>query len=170
MADRGIRRHSSKIVDSSTLQKLRDKWRQEGKTVVFTNGCFDILHAGHLDYLEFARNQGDILIVGINSDKSIYRTKGEGRPVVPEQQRAEVLAGLECVDYVTVFEEDEPANLIGRILPDILVKGEDWSHYISGREAVEQNGGKVVLARLTPGLSTSRLIERIREIDRREQR
>ncbi len=160
-----MRLHESKIVDNERLTKLRDGWLREGKTVVFTNGCFDILHAGHLEYLEFARKQGDILIVGLNCDDSIRRTKGVERPVVTEDQRAKIVAGLECVDYVTIFCEDEPADLIKKIKPDVLVKGEDWAHYVSGRETVESRGGRVVLARLTPGLSTSNLIKRIREID-----
>ncbi len=140
----------------------RARLRREGRQVVFTNGCFDILHVGHIDYLAFARNQGDALIVGMNSDASAQRNKGPQRPIVPEADRALVLAALECVDYVIMFDEDEPAPLIEQLLPDILVKGEDWSHYVSGREAVEANGGRVVLAKLVEGRSTTNLIERIR--------
>ncbi len=160
-----MRLHESKIIDTDRLTELRSGWQAEGKTVVFTNGCFDILHAGHLEYLEFARRQGDILIIGLNSDNSIRRAKGEARPIVSEDQRAKMVAGLECVDYVTIFFENEPAALIEKLVPDVLVKGEDWAHYVSGRETVENHGGRVVLAPLTPGLSTSNLIKRIRELD-----
>ena len=151
-----------KMLSREALLARREQWRQNGRTVVFTNGCFDILHRGHVDYLTFARNQGDVLIVGLNADASVRRAKGPDRPVNDEADRAAVLAALACVDGVIIFEEDEPAALIGALLPDVLVKGEDWAHYVSGREAVEAAGGRVVLARMTPGRSTSRLIERIR--------
>lgn len=132
-----------------------------GQKIVFTNGAFDLLHAGHATYLEFARRQGDVLVVGINSDASVRRYKGAKRPIVDEKNRARLLAALECVDYVTVFDEDEPAELIGELLPDVLVKAEDWAHYVSGREIVEAAGGKVVLAPMVAGLSTSNLIAKI---------
>jgi D-beta-D-heptose 7-phosphate kinase/D-beta-D-heptose 1-phosphate adenosyltransferase len=132
-----------------------------GKKVVFTNGAFDILHAGHVTYLEFARKQGDALVVGLNSDASIRRYKGEKRPVNPQADRAKVLAALECVDYVVLFDEDEPAKLIAELLPDVLVKGSDWAHYVSGRDVVEKSGGKVVLAKLVHGRSTSNVIRKI---------
>jgi len=144
------------------MRKERKRLRAEGKTLVFTNGCFDILHAGHVDYLTFARDQGDVLVVGLNSDASVRKNKGEHRPVVPEKDRAKILAAFETVDYVVIFDEDEPEHLISEILPDVLVKGEDWAHYVSGREIVEQNGGRIVLAPLTKGRSTSDIIERIR--------
>jgi len=136
--------------------------REAGKTLVFTNGCFDLIHAGHVDYLGFARAQGDALVVGLNSDASVRRNKGDRRPIVSQDDRATVLAALECVDFVIVFDDDEPASLIAEILPDVLVKGEDWSHYVSGREVVEANGGKVVLAKMVEGRSTTDIIERIR--------
>jgi len=139
----------------------RARLRAARKRLVFTNGCFDILHPGHIDYLLFSRSQGDALAVGINSDSSVRRNKGPGRPVVPERDRALVLAGLESVDYVVIFDEDEPAALVGEILPDVLVKGEDWKHYVSGREAVEAAGGRVVLAPLVPNRSTTDIIGRI---------
>lgn len=129
-----------------------------------TNGTFDILHAGHTGYLEWARSQGDRLIVGLNTDASIRRIKGEKRPLVPEPHRAAMLAALECVDAVVLFDENEPRDLIARLLPDVLVKAEDWSHYVSGRDVVEANGGEVRLAPMTDGLSTSELIDKICQV------
>jgi D-beta-D-heptose 7-phosphate kinase/D-beta-D-heptose 1-phosphate adenosyltransferase len=131
--------------------------------LVFTNGCFDILHAGHADYLAFARNQGDALVIGLNSDSSVRKIKGKLRPLVNQNDRARVLAALEAVDYVVTFNETEPAGLISKIIPDVLVKGADWAHYVSGRDIVEKHGGKVVLARLTPGRSTTSVIEKIKK-------
>jgi len=139
----------------------RARQKSAGKIVVFTNGCFDILHCGHVAYLNFARMQGDVLILGMNSDASVKRNKGEDRPINCEQDRAEVLASLECVDFVVLFDEDEPASLIGDILPDVLVKGEDWAHYVSGRDVVEAAGGKVVLAQMVAGRSTTGTIEKV---------
>lgn len=159
-----MRTSESKIRSRSDMKAERDRLKREGKQVVFTNGCFDLLHAGHVSYLQFAREQGDVLVVGINSDASVKRAKGDKRPLVGERDRALVLAALECVDYVVVFDEDEPAALIAEIIPDILVKGEDWAHYVSGREVVEQHGGRVVLAPLKEGFSTSGLISRIRNL------
>jgi len=144
------------------MRSERVRLREQGKRLVFTNGCFDLLHAGHVQYLAFARGQGDALLVGLNSDDSVRRNKGPERPLVPSAERALVLASLEAVDYIVVFEEDEPADLIAELLPDVLVKGEDWRHYVSGREIVEQNGGRVVLAQLIPGRSTTDLIGKIR--------
>lgn len=126
-----------------------------------TNGTFDLLHAGHTGYLEWARAQGDRLIVGLNTDASIQRIKGKKRPLVEEPYRAALLAALESVDAVVLFDEDEPVNLIQTLLPDVLVKAEDWSHYVSGRDIVEANGGEVRLAPMTEGLSTSSLLDRI---------
>lgn len=147
---------------AEAMRERREALRELGKTVVFTNGAFDILHVGHLQYLQFARQQGDCLVVGLNSDASIRRYKGPGRPVNPCEDRARMLLGLRCVDFLVVFEEDEPRDLIAKILPDVLVKGADWAHYVSGRDVVEANGGKVVLADMVAGRSTSRLIDRIR--------
>lgn len=158
-----VKRCESKILGIAAMRKERERLRAEGKSLVFTNGCFDILHAGHVDYLAFARDQGDALVVGLNSDASVRENKGKRRPVVPEKDRAKMLAALEAVDYVVIFDEDEPEHLISEILPDVLVKGEDWAHYVSGREIVEQNGGRVVLAPLTEGRSTSDIIRKIRE-------
>ena len=134
-----------------------------GKKVVFTNGAFDILHLGHLTYMTFARQQGDCLVVGLNSDASVRRYKTDKRPIVPQLERATLLAGLKCVDYVVIFDEDEPKELIAHILPDVLVKGEDWAHYVSGRDIVEANGGKVVLAKMVEGRSTTNVIKKILE-------
>lgn len=152
----------SKILNSEEISQARSALRSANKKLVFTNGCFDIMHAGHVSYLEFARSQGDALAVGLNSDDSVRRLKGPTRPVNPAQMRARVLAALESVDYVIIFNEDEPEALIKKITPDILVKGEDWAHYVSGREWVEQHGGSVVLAPMVEGLSTTNLINRLR--------
>jgi len=159
-----MRAPETKIMRREDFPSVRETLRREGHTLVFTNGCFDILHSGHTSYLFFARAQGDALVVGLNSDRSVKTGKGDKRPVNPEEERARVLAALECVDYVVVFDEDEPAPLIGEILPDVLVKGEDWAHYVSGRETVEQNGGKVVLAPLVQGRSTTSTIQRIIDV------
>jgi D-glycero-beta-D-manno-heptose 1-phosphate adenylyltransferase len=156
-----MRAAQSKILPADTAAELRNTWKAAGETVVMTNGTFDLLHAGHTGYLEWARAQGDRLIVGLNSDASIQRIKGDKRPLVPEPHRATLLAALECVDAVVVFDEDEPRDLIGRLLPDILVKAEDWSHYVSGRDVVEAHGGEVRLAPMLEGMSTSALLDKI---------
>ncbi|HMP74405.1 MAG TPA: D-glycero-beta-D-manno-heptose 1-phosphate adenylyltransferase [Kiritimatiellia bacterium] len=165
-----MRDPESKVISRERMVALREDVRASGQRLVFTNGAFDILHAGHVTYLDFARRQGDALVVGLNSDASVRRYKGDLRPVNPEGERARVLAGLECVDYVVVFEEDEPAELIAAVLPDVLVKGADWAHYVSGREVVEANGGKVVLADLVKGKSTTGTIERILEVYGKEKK
>ena len=144
------------------MRAERDRLHAEGKSLVFTNGCFDILHRGHADYLAFARSQGDALVVGLNSDSSVRRAKGPSRPVNPELDRAYVLGSLRVVDYVVLFEEDEPRDLIAQILPDVLVKGKDWAHYVSGRDILEANGGRVVLDDMVEGRSTTATIERMR--------
>ena len=154
-----------KILDAASMRMERDRLHDEGKSLVFTNGCFDILHRGHTTYLAFARCQGDALVVGLNSDASVKRSKGEGRPVNPQEDRAWVLGSLRAVDYVVVFEEDEPKELISKILPDVLVKGKDWAHYVSGREIVEAHGGRVVLADMVEGRSTTATIARMRGAD-----
>jgi len=137
--------------------------RQSGKDVVFTNGVFDLLHPGHVRYLEAARREGDALIVAINSDRSVQAIKGPLRPINPADERAEVLAALTCVDAVVVFEEDDPQQIIGRLQPDVLVKGADWAHdAIIGRETVEARGGRVVRVALAEGQSTSAIIRKIR--------
>jgi D-beta-D-heptose 7-phosphate kinase/D-beta-D-heptose 1-phosphate adenosyltransferase len=152
----------SKILSRAAARERAEQWRAAGCSVVFTNGCFDLLHAGHVEYLNRARAEGGALIVGLNSDASVRANKGPDRPLVPQDQRALIVAALECVDAVVVFDEPEPAALIEEVGPDVLVKGADWAHYVSGREAVERRGGRVVLAPLVEGLSTSALLCRIR--------
>ena len=156
-----MREAEKKIRERPALAQECARLRAAGKTVVFTNGCFDLMHAGHATYLEFARRQGDVLVVGLNTDASVRRYKGEKRPIVDERNRARMMAALECVDFVTWFDEDEPKALIAELQPDVLVKAEDWAHYVSGREIVEARGGKVVLAPMVAGLSTTKLIEKI---------
>jgi D-beta-D-heptose 7-phosphate kinase/D-beta-D-heptose 1-phosphate adenosyltransferase len=137
----------------------REALRTRGQRVVFTNGCFDLLHAGHVRLLERARAEGDYLIVGLNSDRSVSEIKGPGRPLVPAAARAEVLSAFEAVDLVVAFDEPSPLRLIEAILPDVLAKGADWAHdAIVGRAAVEQAGGRVVRIELLPERSTTRLL------------
>jgi rfaE bifunctional protein nucleotidyltransferase chain/domain len=132
---------------------------------VFTNGCFDLLHPGHILTLERARSLGDALIVGVNSDRSVREMKGAGRPLVPEQERAEVLSALECVDAVVIFDQATPREMVAALLPDVLVKGGDWSSdRIIGREEVEGAGGKVVSIPVLAGHSTSAMVEKIRKL------
>jgi rfaE bifunctional protein nucleotidyltransferase chain/domain len=151
-------------VPLEALLEERARWRSEGRKVVFTNGCYDLLHAGHVDLLGKARALGDLLVVGLNDDDSVRRAKGPGRPVHPLEERAEVLAALEAVDRVVAFGEDTPARLIEALLPDVLVKGADWGRdEIVGRETVEAAGGQVVRVALREGLSTSGLIRRIQD-------
>lgn len=152
----------SKIRTVDELADLSGDLRKAGKTIVLTNGCFDLLHVGHLNYLTAAKALGDVLIVAINTDGSMRRIKGEKRPLNTEADRMQMLAGLSCVDFVTSFDEPDPYLLITRIRPDILVKGGDWEiGQIIGRDFVEQQGGRVVSIPLTAGRSTSRMIERI---------
>lgn len=158
-----MRDHCGKVLTLEQMLVERKRLADDGRILVFTNGCFDLLHAGHVDYLAYARNQGDALVVALNTDASVRRHKGPQRPIVDQEDRARVIAGLESVDYVLLFDEDEPVGLIARLLPDVLVKGEDWSHYVSGREIVEQNGGRVVLAPLSEGRSSTNIIETIRD-------
>jgi D-beta-D-heptose 7-phosphate kinase/D-beta-D-heptose 1-phosphate adenosyltransferase len=136
--------------------------RRAGKRIVFTNGCFDILHVGHVRYLTAAKALGDVLIVGLNSDRSVRQIKEPRRPVVPEDQRAEVLAGLQCIDYIVLFDEPDPLVLIRTLRPDILVKGDDWpEEQIIGADFVKAGGGKVVRIPVVPDTSTSEIIARI---------
>jgi len=138
--------------------------KRNGRRVVFTNGCFDLLHPGHIRSLEQARALGDVLIVGLNSDASVRQLKGEGRPVIPERERAEILAALESVDAVVIFDDLTPREVIAGLLPDVLVKGGDWpGDQIVGREEVEAAGGRVVLAPVVPGYSTTDILKKIRE-------
>ena len=145
--------------------QLAARLRAEGKRLVFTNGVFDLLHPGHVRYLQRARALGGALIVGLNSDRSVRANKGDGRPITPEAERAEILAALACVDAVVVFDEDTPYEIIVAIQPDVLVKGADWADdAIVGRDSVEARGGTVVRVPVEPGYSTSAIIERIRHL------
>jgi rfaE bifunctional protein nucleotidyltransferase chain/domain len=153
-----------RILTVKEMRAERDRLVSEGKELVFTNGCFDILHRGHVTYLNFARNQGDALVVALNTDASVKSNKGEDRPVNGEEDRAYVLGTLRSVDYVVFFAEKEPKQVLAEILPQVLVKGKDWSHYVSGREVVEANGGRIVLADMVEGRSTTGTIERILKI------
>lgn len=149
------------IVSNNELIELRQRWLAAGKSVIFTNGCFDLLHPGHIRLLEAARTRGDVLVVAINSDDSVRRLKGDNRPILPEQDRASTLAALAAVDAVTVFAEDTPCPLLERLLPDMLVKGSDWSHWIAGREIVEAAGGRVEPIPVELGYSTTDLVKTI---------
>jgi rfaE bifunctional protein nucleotidyltransferase chain/domain len=151
-----------KIVSLPALARIRAGLRRRGKRVVFTNGTFDILHRGHVEYLAAARKMGDVLIVGLNSDASIRRIKGPKRPVNRAPDRAAVLAALASVDYICSFGEDTPGRMIRRLVPDVLVKGADWKKgEIVGSDVVKESGGSVRTVRLTPGRSTTNVIERV---------
>jgi len=149
-------------LDEAVLQFGRQS--RNGRCVVFTNGCFDLLHPGHIASLEQARRLGDALVVGINSDESVRQLKGAGRPIFPQDERAEILAALECVDAVVIFDDLTPREVVAHLLPDVLVKGGDWaSDQIVGREEVEAAGGRVVSIPTVPGYSTSAILQRIRD-------
>jgi D-beta-D-heptose 7-phosphate kinase/D-beta-D-heptose 1-phosphate adenosyltransferase len=147
--------------DRPALVQARTGWRRDGKTVVFTNGCYDILHPGHIRLLEKARSLGDLLILALNTDCSVARLKGPTRPLISENERARMALMLEAVDAVTLFDEDTPRELIAEVLPDILIKGADWAHFIAGREEVEAAGGKVMALALEPGFSTTNIVEEL---------
>ena len=152
-----------KVVSLATLTGLVRRAKRAGRRVVFTNGCFDLLHVGHVQLLERAKTLGELLVVAINSDRSVRALKGPRRPVVTQAARAQVLAALAAVDYVTIFDQPTPQQLIERLRPDVLVKGADWgASAIVGREAMRRRGGRVVRIPLRRGCSTTRLIERIR--------
>jgi rfaE bifunctional protein nucleotidyltransferase chain/domain len=151
-----------KIRSLEEIVEIRRRLRGAGKKLVFTNGCFDLLHAGHVRYLNQARSLGDALVLALNSDASVRALKGAGRPIVPELERAEVLAALGCVDYILIFDDPTPQRVIDAIVPDVLVKGADWGiTEIVGRETVENAGGRVINLPLVEGTSTSALISRI---------
>ncbi len=151
-----------KIKDRRKLAGIIKELRAKGKRIVFTNGCFDLLHIGHVRYLEEAKALGDVLIVGVNSDTSVRKLKGPQRPILPEEERTEILSGLGCVDYVTLFGETDPLKLITSLHPDVLVKGGDWTkEQIVGREVVERSGGEVVIIPFVGKASTSNLIDTI---------
>lgn len=149
------------LYSRQNLLAARAAWRAEGKIVVFTNGCYDLLHPGHIRLLEKARNLGQVLVLALNTDASVQRLKGPLRPLLNEGERAAVAASLEAVDAVTFFDEDTPRELIAALLPDVLIKGADWAHFIAGREEVEAAGGKVMALALEPGYSTTGIVETI---------
>jgi len=154
-----------KIVSPETLAGLLEKKRQRGRRIVFTNGCFDILHAGHVRYLAQARRLGDLLVVALNTDRSVRAIKGPERPVVSQEERAFVMAALESVDYVTFFDDETPLSLIETLEPDVLVKGGDWEpDRVVGGDLVRSRGGKVVILPYLEGASTTNIIEKIRRI------
>ena len=154
---------AGQVLSLQALAEVVAKARGQGRRVVFTNGCFDLLHVGHLHLLRKARSLGDMLIVGVNSDRSVRQLKGPGRPLINERDRATLLCALEPVDYVVIFDEREPGRVIRRLLPDVLVKGDRYrDHEIVGRDLVKEAGGQVVRVRELPGHSTTSLLERIR--------
>lgn len=151
----------SKLLEREVLVRQRAEWKKQGKIVVFTNGCYDLLHPGHIRLLESARSLGDILILALNTDDSVARLKGPHRPLLPEARRAAMAQSVAAVDVVTLFDEDTPRELIAAVLPDVLVKGADWSHFIAGREEVEAAGGVVLPLPLEPGYSTTNIEKEI---------
>jgi len=151
----------ARLYDRAALREQRQRWKRDGSTVVFTNGCYDLLHPGHIRLLEGARSLGDVLVLALNSDASTRRMKGPSRPILSEGERSAVAAALAAVDAVTLFDEETPRELIADILPDVLVKGADWSHFVAGREEVEAAGGKVMLLPLEPGYSTTNIVDLI---------
>jgi len=155
----------NKIYSREELKKIIDRHRKEGKKMVFTNGCFDILHVGHTRYLTEAKKQGNILVLGLNSDESVRSLKGKERPLIPENERADVIAALESVDYVTIFHELTPLELIEYLKPDILVKGGDWKEKdVVGRDLIEKWGGRVIIIPEVKGSSTTNIIEKIMQV------
>lgn len=162
-AARALRQNGSMATALAALRAERHAWRAAARTVVLTNGCFDLLHPGHVALLERARAEGDVLVVAINSDRSVRGLKGAGRPIVPEAERAEALAALEAVDRVVLYDEPTPIEVVRALTPDVLVKGADWgADEIVGRAEVEAGGGRVVRVPLLAGRSTSALVDRIR--------
>lgn len=147
-----------RLYSRAELLAVRRDWQVAGRKVVFTNGCYDLLHPGHVRLLEKARSLGDILVLALNTDASVARMKGPARPIICQRDRAELAASLAAVDAVTFFDEDTPRELIADLLPDVLVKGADWSHFIAGREEVEAAGGEVLTLPLEPGLSTTNIV------------
>jgi D-glycero-beta-D-manno-heptose 1-phosphate adenylyltransferase len=150
-----------KLYERNELVRMRARWKDEGKRVVFTNGCYDILHPGHIRLLERCRELGDVLILALNTDSSVQRLKGPSRPFLNERERSAIAMSLAAVDAVTLFDEDTPRELIAMVLPDVLVKGADWSHFIAGREEVEAAGGQVLALPLEPGYSTTNIVDEI---------
>ena len=162
---------AEKVLDRNTLKEKVDLLRKAGKRVVFTNGCFDLIHIGHIRLLQKAREKGDCLVVAVNSDSLVRQIKEPGRPVMPEGERAEVVAALGCVDWVTIFSEPDPLVLIRLLTPDVLVKGTDWSEEeIVGAPDVREAGGQVLRIPLVPEISTSGIVERIYSVFSRENK
>jgi D-glycero-beta-D-manno-heptose 1-phosphate adenylyltransferase len=154
----------SNIKSRKEIKEIRTQLKREGKKVVFTNGCFDLIHSGHVDYLIKAKEMGDVLILGLNTDSSVKRIKGDKRPILKQDERAFILSNLKPVDYVTFFEEDTPTEIINDLIPDVLVKGADWAiDKIVGREVVEVNGGEVQTIQFVNDQSTSNIIKIIKE-------
>lgn len=154
----------SNIKSRSEIKSIRDQLKKQNKKVVFTNGCFDLIHSGHVDYLVKAKEMGDILILALNTDSSVKRIKGNNRPILMQDERAFIVSNLKPVDYVTFFEEDTPAEIINDLIPDILVKGADWAiDKIVGRQVVEANGGEVKTIEFVNHQSTSNIINIIKE-------
>lgn len=152
-----------RLLDAAALERFVREARGAGRRIVFTNGVFDLLHPGHVRYLQAARAHGDLLIVGLNSDASVRRNKGPERPINPDTERAEIVAALACVDAVSIFDDDTPAGIIRRVQPDVLVKGSDWpADQIVGRDTVEARGGRVILEPVEQGHSTSAIIDKAR--------
>jgi D-beta-D-heptose 7-phosphate kinase/D-beta-D-heptose 1-phosphate adenosyltransferase len=157
--------YDDRILTTEALLPIIEKLKSEGKVVVFTNGCFDLLHVGHVRYLAEAKAAGDVLVLGLNSDKSVRALKGPGRPITSEAERAEILVSLRSVDYVLIFDDPDPLRLILAVRPDVLVKGEDWEEEdIVGASEVRSWGGKVIRAKQKEGSSTTGLIERIKKV------
>jgi rfaE bifunctional protein nucleotidyltransferase chain/domain len=152
------------LLERSDLVLQRRRWKQQSQNVVFTNGCYDLLHPGHVRLLERAKALGDKLIVAINSDTSVSRLKGPSRPILPQSDRAGLIASLEAVDAVTIFDEETPCELLAVLLPDILVKGADWAHWIAGREIVEAAGGKVIALPLEADFSTTDIVNTVLDL------
>jgi rfaE bifunctional protein nucleotidyltransferase chain/domain len=156
---------ATKVLDLQQLLALRRRWRDEGKTVVWTNGCFDLLHVGHVRGLRQARGLGDVLVVGVNSDASVRKLKGPARPVVPDAERAEIVAALACVDHVLVFAEDTPAEVLGRLRPEVHCKGADYAppstKPIPEADVVYSYGGRIAFLTFSPGVSTTDIVRRI---------
>ena len=151
------------VMSTDDVAAFAAEARRAGRRVVFTNGVFDLLHPGHIRYLQAARREGDVLIIAVNSDRSVRANKGPARPITPERERAEILSALACVDAVVIFDEDTPAGIIARVQPDVLVKGADWAaNAIVGRDVVEARGGRVVRIDVEPGWSTTRIIDKIK--------
>ena len=159
------RANSGKVRSNDVLAEELAWHRRQKKSIVFTNGCFDVIHNGHIEYLRFCKTKGDIVVVGLNSDSSVKAIKGPDRPINPQQDRAAILAALEMVDYITIFDEPDPLNLIKKIKPDVLIKGEDWAKKgVIGREFVESYGGKVILAPTVEGKSSSAIIGKMKPL------